>query len=74
MDLRPITKIKISKEEWLQQPIKYEDELLVKDIIIKMSRKSYQWIHDKDDLDVITDYDSFQNNFINLLYNKYLNE
>ena len=72
MDLIPITKIKISKEEWLELPIKYDDELEVKDIIGEMCDKTYSWIESRDDLDVVTDYDSFKTDFINLLYDKYL--
>ena len=33
LSLIPITKIKISKENWLELPIKHDDELKVKDII-----------------------------------------
>ena len=29
----PITKIKISKEDWLNKPIKYEEDLTNRDII-----------------------------------------
>lgn len=72
MDLIPITKIKISKEKWLNTPIKYDEELLMKDIIEEMCEKSYSWILSKEDLKVITDYDSFKTDFINLFYDKYL--
>lgn len=72
MDLIPITKIKISKEKWLNTPIKYDEELLIKDIIEGMCEKSYSWILSKEDLKVITDYDSFKTDFINLFYDKYL--
>ena len=72
MDLIPITRIKISKERWLNTPIKYDNELKVKDIIEEMSEKSYNWILSKEDLEVLTDYDTFKNEFINFLYDKYL--
>ena len=72
INLIPITKIKISKEEWLELPIKHDDELKVKDIVEEMCEKTYSWIESKDDLDVVTDYDSFKKDFINLLYDKYL--
>ena len=37
-----------------------------------MAEKSYEWIHQKPDLEYIRDYDSFKKDFINLMYNKYL--
>ena len=72
IDLIPITKIKISKDKWLELPIKYDDEVQVKDIIEEMCERTYSWIMNKDDLEVVTDYDSFRKDFINLLYDKYL--
>jgi len=72
IDLIPITKIKISKDKWLELPIKYDDEVQVKDIIEEMCERTYSWIMNKDDLEVVTDYDSFRKDFINLLYGKYL--
>jgi len=71
-NLIPITRLKITKEKWLEQPIKYEDNMKVKDIVEDMAYKSYEWINMKSDLDVITDYDTFKKDFINLIYDKYL--
>ena len=70
--LIPITKIKVTKEKWLNTPIKYDDELNIKDIIEQMSLRTYEWIKKKPDLEYISDYDSFKKDFINLMYNKYL--
>ena len=67
--LVPITKMKISKERWLNTKVKYEENLTVKDILEDMNDKTYEWIIDKDDLALVTDYDSFKNDFINLMYN-----
>ena len=72
IDLIPITKLKKSKNDWLNTPIKYDDELKIKDLINEMCYKSYSWIESKDDLESVTDYDSFKNDFINLIYDKYL--
>ena len=72
MDLIPITHVKMAKDKWLRQKIKYDDELLMGDIIIEMSKKSYEWILSKNDLQVTCDYDSFKEDFINLCYDKYL--
>lgn len=72
MDLRPITKIKISKDKWLNQKIKYEDNIINKDLIEEMCNKTYRWMESKNDFHIIKDYHSFKSEFINLLYNKYL--
>lgn len=72
IDLIPITKLKKSKNDWLNTPVKYDDELKIKDLINEMCYKSYSWIESKDDLESVTDYDSFKNDFINLIYDKYL--
>ena len=67
--LVPITKMKIPIDRWLTQKVKYEEVLTVKDILEDMSTKTYEWIIDKDDLALVTDYDSFKNDFIHLMYN-----
>ena len=64
----PITKMKISKDKWLNTKVKYEENLTVKDILEDMSTKTYEWVIDKDDLALVTDYDSFKNDFIHLMY------
>ena len=70
-NLIPITRLKITKEKWLEQQIKYKDDMKVKDIVEDMAYKSYEWINMKSDLDGITDYDTFKKDFINLIYDKY---
>ena len=65
----PITKMRIPIDRWLTQKVKYEENLTVKDILEDMSTKTYEWIIDKDDLALVTDYDSFKNDFIQLIYN-----
>ena len=72
MDLIPITKLKISKEKWLNTKIQYEDNLNIKNVLEIMSRKTYSWIKSKNDIEILMDYDSFQSEFINLMYNKYV--
>ena len=72
-ELVPITKLKISKEKWLETQIKYDEDFLVKDVVDMMSEKIFLWIQSKSDLQVIVDQDSFKEEFINLLYDKYLN-
>ena len=66
----PITKMKVSKDRWLMTKIKYEEDLTIRDILEDMMNKTYEWINDKDDLDHVSDYDSFKNNFIQSFYEK----
>ena len=67
--LVPITKMRIPLDKWLSTKVKYEENLTIKDILEDMSTKTYEWIIDKDDLALVTDYDSFKNDFIHLMYN-----
>ena len=66
--LVPITKMRVSIDRWLNTKVKYEEVLTIKDILEDMSTKTYEWIIDKDDLALVTDYDSFKNDFIHLMY------
>ena len=71
-DLIPITRLKISKDKWIETQIKYDEDFLVKDVVDMMSEKIFHWIQSKSDLQIIVDQDSFKEEFINLLYDKYL--
>ena len=68
LHLVPITKMRIPINKWLNEKVKYEENLTVKDVLEDMTDKTYEWIVDKDDLALVTDYDSFKNDFISLLY------
>ena len=48
--------------------IKYEEDLTIKDILEDMMNKTYEWINDRNDLEHVSDYDSFKNNFIQTFY------
>jgi len=72
MDLIPITKIKIDKQKWLETKIKYEDNKTIKEVLQEMSLQIYHWMNDKEDLNIITDFETFKSNFIQLMYDKYL--
>ena len=37
-----------------------------------MCEKTYAWISLKEDIDLVSDYDTFKNEFINCIYDKYL--
>ena len=70
--LIPILYQKLSKERWLEKKLPYETDFFTIDILGDMSLRVYQWLSTKEDLEVTIDYDSFQADFINLLYDKYL--
>ena len=70
--LIPILYQKIPKDRWLEKTLPYETDFFTIDILQEMSHKVYQWLSTKEDLEVTIDYDSFQADFINLLYDKYL--
>ena len=74
INLVPITKLKMSKEVWLKKKLKYDNILTVSDIIEQMCERTYAWISLKDDLDIVSDYNTFKKDFINLMYDKYYNE
>lgn len=67
----PITKTKISYNDWLNLPIKYEDNYFLKDLLFEISQKTYYWISNQDDLNNITDFNQFHNNFLIMMYDKY---
>ncbi len=74
MDLIPIVQSKIEKDRWLNTPIKYETDYFIKDVLEIMCQKIYLWMNSQSDINVITDYDSFKDEYINLIYNKYLHD
>ena len=47
-------------------------KIRVEDVLDEMCQKSYDWISSKGDLDIICDYDTFKDDFINLCYDQYL--
>ena len=69
INLIPITKMRVPIDRWLSQKIKYEEDLTLKDILEDMSIKSYEWVNYREDLEHVQDYDSFKNEFIQLIYN-----
>ena len=72
MDLIPITKIKIEKQKWLETKIKYEENKNIKEVLEEMSFNIYKWLYNQEEFNTIVDYETFKNNFINLVYDKYL--
>ena len=66
----PITKLPIIKDKWLNTLIKYEKDYYIKDIIENICQKTYQWILSKNDLILISDYESFQSDFIDMIIQK----
>ena len=72
MDPIPITKIKITKERWLNTKIQYEKDMYIRDILDMMSNKVYNWIHSKSDINLLMDHESFRIQFIQFIYDRYL--
>ena len=72
MDPIPITKMKIIKERLLNTKIKYENDIYIRDILDMMCNKVYNWIHSNPDINLIMDYESFKNLFIQFIYDQYL--
>lgn len=70
----PINKVKIDKLKWLNKSVKYDNKLYIRDLISQMAENTYNWILSKDDLECISDFHTFELQFINLIYDKYLNE
>lgn len=71
MDPIPITKIKITKERWLNTRIQYEEDMYVRDIIDMLCNKVYNWTKSKNDFFLTMDYGSFKESFIQYMYQKY---
>ena len=67
----PITKIKIPFDEWLTIPIKYDDNFFLKDILLEISQKTYQWMLEQDDLEPLTNFEQFHKDFLVMMYSKY---
>jgi len=72
MDLIPITKIKIEKQRWLETRIKYEENKNIKEVLQEMSLHVYSWMNMQGEFNIITDYETFEDKYIQLMYDKYL--
>ena len=70
--LIPITKIDISKEHWLNTSIKYETNFTINNILCKLAYETYSLMNNLEDYNIIIDYNSFIDSFINMIYTTYL--
>ena len=70
--LIPITKIDISKEHWLNTSIKYETNFTIDNILCKLAYETYSLMNNLEDYNIIIDYNSFIDSFINMIYSTYL--
>ena len=68
----PITKINISKKEWINKNIKYEDNLTIYNFLCKLAFETYSLMENFEDYNIIIDYNSFINSFIDMIYKTYL--
>lgn len=72
MNLAPITKIKIDRLKWLNTKVKYEDDLVLEDILNDMCKNILDWINSLEEYELNTDSETFYKNLKNLIYEKYL--
>ena len=71
MDLIPITKIKIKKEKWLQQKIKYEEDLTINEVLEDSCDIIFNWVNNLEDYSLICN-ESFYEKFKTISYENYL--
>ena len=72
MDFIPVTKIKIDKTRWLNTKIKYELNTSNEDILNDMCENVLAWINKIEEYELNIDRDSFNKEFKNLIYDKYI--
>tara|TARA_Y100000389_G_C17229150_1_gene397227 strand:+ start:28 stop:525 length:498 start_codon:yes stop_codon:yes gene_type:complete len=72
MDLIPIVKIPIQKDRWLEKMIKYENNLTIYNILENLAYDTYDWMYSNEELNILIDYNSFLELFINMIYSCYL--
>tara|TARA_B110000879_G_C10707776_1_gene331652 strand:- start:10 stop:465 length:456 start_codon:yes stop_codon:yes gene_type:complete len=70
MDLIPITKIKIKKEKWFQQKIKYEEDLTINGVLERSCHIIYNWVNNLEDYSLICK-ESFYEKLKTILYENY---
>ena len=58
-------------KEWIHTPIKYESNVFVKDILDLITNLVHAWILKQPDLEFNLTYDSFRQQYIQLLYYGY---
>ena len=72
INLVPITQLKIDKTKWLNTKIKYESSLKIEDLLNDMCENILNWLYNLEEYTIITDEDSFNNSFKDMIYEKYL--
>ena len=72
INLVPITELKIDKTKWLNTKIKYESSLNIEDLLNDMCENILRWLYTLEDYTIITDEDSFNKEFKNMMYENYL--
>lgn len=72
INLVPITQLKIGKTKWLNTNIKYEYSLKIENLLNDMCENILQWLYNLKEYTLVTDEDSFNNSFKDMIYEKYL--
>ena len=74
MDLIPITKLKINKDKWLETKTKYDRNINIRKVLEEMSFNIYTWMNTQEEFTTIIDYETFNEKYIQLIYDKYLKD
>lgn len=72
INLVPIRELKIDKTKWLNTNIKYESSLKIEDLLNDMCENILRWLYNLEDYTIITDERSFNEEFKDMIYEKYL--
>lgn len=71
-NLIPIIKINISKDNWIKTKIKYENDMTIYNLLCKLAYETYSLMDTFEDFNIIIDYTSFIDTFIDMIYRSYI--
>ena len=71
-NLIPITQVKILKNTWIKTKIKYENEMTIYNLLCKLAYETYLLMNTFEDFNIIIDYTSFIDSFIDMIYRSYI--
>ena len=71
-NLIPIIKINISKDNWIKTKIKYENDVTIYNLLCKLAYETYSLMDTFEDFNIIIDYTSFIDTFIDMIYRSYI--
>tara|TARA_B100001287_G_scaffold36658_1_gene26085 strand:+ start:6269 stop:6760 length:492 start_codon:yes stop_codon:yes gene_type:complete len=71
-NLIPITQVKILKNTWIKTKIKYENDMTIYNLLCKLAYETYLLMNTFEDFNIIIDYTSFIDSFIDMIYRSYI--